>query len=376
MKISIKLDKRKSSQNQQGFPVVVRVYISGKTKMVATGFYSSIDHWNDEFSLPTKRHPDYYLFRDYLDNLQDRIKAVRIRALRSSLSVNDVASFLFEKSHTSFYEAALATRPDPDDYNDPRICALKDFNTMFPSVAVDSISWEMVDRYLKDRLKKRKARGVNSYLGSLKTIFGKVSTAENPFKGHRIVLPNKINKVANSDDLKILKDADLPFTQFVGGKAHYRNYWLLMFYLGGIDPEVLVRLRYDENVVGNRIMYSRNKGGSQMDCNNYIFPQAWEILKLYDCKPYLVPIYKTSYPSFRRNFNRRFKELCTELGLSVALRTKGPRYTFIDRAQQLLVDERITGQIVGHKRQTTTSLYTNEFPLVVQDEAHKKIIQL
>ncbi|MEE9361167.1 MAG: hypothetical protein V3U92_01055 [Cellulophaga sp.] len=62
--------------------------------------------------------------------------------------------------------------------------------------------------------------------------------------------------------------------------------------------------------------------------------------------------------------------------MSKILKPKTPRYTFINRAQELLVDERITAQIVGHKSKSTTSIYTNNFSLVAQDEAHLKIVKV
>ena len=90
-----------------------------------------------------------------------------------------------------------------------------------------------------------------------------------------------------------------------------------------------------------------------------------------------MPIYKAKdYTGFMKNFNNRLKKLCLKLELSKPLKPKTPRYTFIDRAQQLLIDERVTAQLVGHKRKTVTSLYTNDFPVSVQDAAHMKIIDI
>ena len=143
------------------------------------------------------------------------------------------------------------------------------------------------------------------------------------------------------------------------GFNNYRNYWLLMFYLGGIDPEVLSKLRYDRHLVNGRIVFNRDKGNSKTSCNNIVPKQAVEILELYkkSGEPYFVPIHNAkNYRTFSGNFSRRMRELSRKLDLSVELRPKSARYTFIDRAQQMLIDERVTAQIVGHKRKTTTSI--------------------
>ena len=65
-----------------------------------------------------------------------------------------------------------------------------------------------------------------------------------------------------------------------------------------------------------------------------------------------------------------------DLQLSKKPLSKSARATFIDRAQQLLIDERITMEIVGHTQQSVHSIYTDEFPLHVRDEAHLKIIEV
>jgi hypothetical protein len=74
--------------------------------------------------------------------------------------------------------------------------------------------------------------------------------------------------------------------------------------------------------------------------------------------------------------NDRFYSRLLDLNLTRRPLTKSARYSFINRAQQLLIDERITAEIVGHKRKTTTSIYSNSFPLEVRDQAHAKIIDV
>ncbi len=376
MKIAVKLDRRKQGETNLGFPVVVYCSQNYKKKTIRTGYYAKITQWNDKLAEPKKSHPDFYLLSDYLDNLKLRIKKLVRKSIDEVVSFDDVASFLFKKEYTTFFETA-------ENYiNNPlstKQSAINSFNTFFPGVSVTEVNKDMVQKYIGFLLAKgNKAGGVDSYMRSLRAIFNVIgSEYPNPFSKYKIEIPDKINVVASAEDLKILQNAQLENSGPIGGPFNFRNYWLLMFYLGGIDPEVLSKLRYDKNEVNGRIQFNRDKGRSKVACNNVIPPQAYEILNLYDCKPYFVPIYQSKdYKNFMSNFNRRFKVLCVKLNLSAELRPKTPRYTFINRAQQLLVDERVTAQIVGHKRKSTTSLYTNDFPLEVQDEAHLKIISI
>ena len=221
--------------------------------------------------------------------------------------------------------------------------------------------------------------GVDSYIRSLRALWNKHNKSENPFAGISIEIPDSVNPVATTEDIIKMKEVNLENNSEIGGYYNLRNYWLLMFYLGGIDTEVLTKLRYDQHVANNRINFNRNKGRSKTYCSNIITLEAEKLLSMYKERsyPFLVPIYKSSnYKTISGNYSRRLKELSIKPELSTKLKPKSARYTFIDRAQQLLVDERITAQIVGHKRRTTTSIYTNDFPIAVLDDFHKKIISM
>jgi len=373
MKIYIKLDKRAAGETPLGFPIVIYCSQNYKNKIIRTGFYAKNKTWNEKLGYVKVSHPDFYLINDQIDFINARIKIIIRKAFNENISLNSVPDFIFKKSYDTFYDAVIDF---VNNKKSTKHSAAEAFNNFYPGVGFSEISKEMVNGFIGKMLKKgNKPGGVDSYIRSLRALFNVLSEEPNPFTKYKIAIPDKTNVVASKNDIKTLRTAKLETIKAIGGANNYRNYWLLMFYLGGIDPEVLSKLRYDRHVVDGRIQFNRDKGQSKVACNNIIPGEAFEILKQYRCAPYLVPIYKSgNYTSFLGNFNRRFKDLCVKLNLSAKLRPKTPRYTFINRAQQLLVDERITAQIVGHKRKSTTSLYTNDFPLQVQDKAHIKII--
>lgn len=378
MKISIKLNKRKEKQTKKGAPIVIYVTQNYKQREWATGYYAKPNEWNSQKALPTSKHPNYYLVLDYINLINARILNVYRKNEHSTIALDEVKNLLFNREYSIFYEAAIALIGD-ENYDDTRLAAVNAFNVVFPNYGFSQITKSIVDKFIKSRLADgKKPSGVDSYIRSLRSLWNKTSELPNPFSGHTIQIPKKIQPVSSSEDLKKLATAKLTSRKkSISGPNHYRNYWLLMFYLGGIDPEVLVRLRYDENVVNGRINFNRQKGQSNTACSNIISDQATQILKQYNCKPYLVPIFKSSnQKAFIANMTGRMNDYFEHLQLSVPIRSKSARHTFIDRAQQLLIDERIAAQIVGHVRRTTTSIYTNDFPKEVQDQAHLKIIDI
>ncbi|AXT55719.1 hypothetical protein D1815_08135 [Aquimarina sp. AD1] len=227
--------------------------------------------------------------------------------------------------------------------------------------------------------KTRSPNGVISYLNSLITIWNKSTDHKNPFSGVKPKKQKTKSKALTVDDLLKIKNNDYASHMNArgGGIKNYLNYLMLCFYLGRIDLGDLVNLRYDEHVSNGRIEFNRFKGGTNVLVSNYIFPEAWELLQKYDCKPYLIPLALTNnYNTFIPNMSRYFASIQEKLKLSKKPYSKAPRYSFITRAQQILIDERITIKIVGHSQQSTHSIYKDEFPFHVRDEAHKKIIDL
>ena len=378
MKILIRLDKRSSKINEDGHPIIVQVTKAKKQIRRTIGWRSHPEDWDEGKERPLRSHPKYYELLDGLNTIQTRIGEARVTAIRKQLSIYEAVEMIFAPpSNDRFFERGLDLSGRSDQ--NTKYSALVSFNKEYPAVLVDEISRAMVEKWISKQLETRKPSGVDSYVRSLRAIWNKISDLPNPFAAHKIVIPPKINRVSSVRDLQILRDADLKYLGSIGSEGRYRDYWLLMFYLGGIDPEVLAKLRWDENVVRDRILFNREKGGSRMACNNIIPNPARELMEKYRDPedPFLVPIHKsTNYSGFMKNFANRLKTLSQKLDLSVDLRPKSARYTFIDRAQQRLIDERVTAQIVGHKRKTTTSLYTNAFPLQVQDQAHLEIIAL
>jgi integrase len=365
MKLSIKLDKSKRAENDKGHPIIVYITSNYGEKKIRTDYRAKKNQWNEKLFEPTKKHPDYYNLFRYIQELKTKISKIQFESTRTTLSIDEAVAMLFRKNFDSFFEIGMEGL---NKYS-TKASALKSFNKFAPNIGMHEIKTNLVGKYFAAELKKgRTARGVDSYKRSLKSIWNNNSTGPNPFNV-QIKIPEKENRVATTEDLIKLKNANLS-----GMSEFYRDCWLLMFYLGGIDLEVLKRLK-KENVVGDRVCFNRSKGNSETFCSNIILPEAQELIDKYQ-EDYFVPIHKYVYREFRSNFSRRFKPVCKKLGLTVELSPKNVRHTFIDRAQNLLIDERVVGQIVGHKFKTTTSLYTNQFPKVIQDEAHSKIVAL
>lgn len=386
MKASIKLvTTEKPSEN--GYPIYVFLRDAKKSPKKKVIGHSFIEYWDNKNNEILKTHPDY----DFLivELLEYRSKVYKIN--KTKLTYSEAFNLLFGegvKVYSSFYDLALSKcKGTPSE--GINTTALNSFNKFYPGIAISDITRDHAVSYMDYILTFQKPNGVHTYMRKLSALFTLLSADENPFKGVRPKKESTPAKELDDDDLKLIFN-----TRTIAYKKNhrtdnfrinrYRYYYMLLFYLGGIDCVDLKELRYDRHVFNGRIRFKRNKGGTDAYINNKIFPKAKAILDMFDCYPYLVPIYEySSYRGFLKNMNTRFYESLSDLELSdmaenLKLKrkplTKSARYSFINRAQQLLIDERITMELVGHTKKGVHSIYTNEFPLSVRDEAHRKII--
>lgn len=378
MKASIKLISTEPV-TENGYPVYLRL-THGKRRLKKCVCHSLLEDWDVINQVPYKHHDAYFEILPQLLDYHARVKKVNF----GNYAFDQAKKLLFPEStkkSSLFYDAALKFCA-PNKTGSVYITVLNSFNKFYPGVLITEITVKMVQDYMKCRLLNNKPNGVYAYLTKLQTLFSEVTNEPNPFKGVR---PRKTKtpqkQLLESDLVKLTTTYNfVPWQDFKSTSEtmnRYRYYWLLMFYLGGIDFIDLAKMRYDQHVVNGRIQFYRNKGGTEAFVNNIIPQQALEILSKFNCKPYLVPIYKSSnLDDFRNNMNRRFTNMVQDLQLTQRPLTKSARYTFINRARQLMVDERITMEIVGHEQQTVHSIYTDNFPLHIRDAAHLKIIEL
>jgi integrase len=377
MKASIKFQVSEK-QNANGFPVYKVLRASGKTALKKTMFRCLPQHWNYKTNLITTEHPNYDLLIADLLNVKSAMASVNL----GLYSYEDAKEKLFgaqKKQSTQFYKAAWVL---VDDTSNGSLygTVLNSFNTACPGVGISEITKSHAENYLKAILNHQTANGAHTYMRTLQSLFTKISDLENPFRGVRPKLVDTPSKDLSTEDLRRIFTTRTFKHKFDGRNTnetinYYRYYYMLMFYLGGIDAVDLAQLRYDKHVINGRVQFTRAKGGTSVMVNNKICTEALELLKHFSCYPYLVPLYKYKrHKDFVSNMNERLTATLKDLHLSRKPLSKSARYSFINMAQDLLIDERITAQLVGHKRKSTTSIYTRNFPISVQDEAHLKII--
>ncbi len=378
MRGKIKIDSRKHLLNDDGYPVVFYLTKDSKEKTIRTGYRSKKEHWDKANALPLKKHPDYLKLLNYLIKKKPLLSKLLDDARYRGIEFLEAEKTLMGFDSDLFYEMGLTVKGSRT-YK----IALNSFNKYYPNYPFTSITKQVVKQYMNILLstkvngKDRSPNGVISYLNTLTAIWNKLEKPNNPFSGIRPKSIRTKNKALTDDDLlKIINnDYEDHANSKGGGIKNYLNYFMLCFYLGGIDLGDLVLLKH-EDIIDNRIEFIRHKGGTNVRVSNFVFPEAWEIINKYGNKGYLIPLGNTNYKNFIPNLSRNLEDIKERLNLSKKPYSKSARYSFITRSQNLLVDERICQVLVGHSEHTTHSVYKDAFPKHIQDEAHLKIITL
>lgn len=362
-----------------GYPVTLTL-VDGKKRIKKCVAHCEPQFWDFDNQIPLKQSKYYNTLMPLVLNYKAKCVDVNF----GNYTFDAAKKLLFNPVTVAATDFFSAVKPFCNTTSTGKLytTVVNSFNNFAPGIAITDITKKIAQHYLLFLLQNHKANGAHAYMRTLNALYNKVSDGKNPFTGVR---PKKVKtpqKDLTALDISVLFNTRTYVNKYDGKNDvlsvnQYRYYFMLMFYLGGIDMVDLAALRYDLHVIDGRIQFYRFKGGTNAFINNKIVAPAFKILQLFDCYPYLVPIYKyKNYKAFVNNCNKRLNATTKDLKLSRRPLTKSARYTFINRAQELLIDARITSEIVGHIQQNTHSIYTNNFALHVRDAAHEKIISI
>lgn len=385
MKGKIRLDGRSKSLTAKGFPIVFSLAQDNKQKLIVTGFHAKSKHWDSKNALPTSKHPDYINLLNYLSVAKIKLAQLVNKSRTHYISLERAKHLLLKNDSTIFYKLGV-DYINNHDLKRTYIIALTAFNKMYSDYDCKDISPNIVTSF-KNRLlktpvngKPRSPNGVASYLATLTALWNKLNIEQdNPFSKVKVKSVRTKSKALSIMDLNKIKGYDIKphFHSGQGGVFNFCKYFMLCFYLGGIDFVDIANLK-TTNIVAGRIEFVRFKGGSDIFISNKIFPEAQEIMDYYqnNNSKKLVPLTPEFLTGWHGNLSRNREGFRKSMGMEKKAYTKSARYTFINFSRALLLDRRVIEEIVGHSSGGTHSVYEENYPTWVRDEAHRKVIDL
>lgn len=374
MTITLKLDK--SFKKKKGHPLVLYIYVSKTDKLLKfTGYYGTDENWNMEKDEPLPIHPRYVEIMDFL--LEKRRIIHNISSSRKRYTTEQIKNQILKNSESlyDFWEERISeikNQGTKDIYKS----TLSVFREYRKNVLFEDVDYNFLNGFKQFKKSTCSSGGINSYLKNIKAVYNegirrgmyKPDTFISPFS--KIMEPSEptMDKYFTIDEVKIITKKEV--------KTKYDCYFLLQFFLGGLDFVDIASIKKKLHIIGNRVKFHRFKGNTNELINNFIFPEAWEIINYFNDDEYLTDIYKFSkIDTVRGNYNRRYRNELESIGITSYFSSKTARYTFINIGKELGLNRDVVMELTGHARNDVHSIYEGRFSDKIKDEVHRKIIE-
>ena len=273
-------------------------------------------------------------------------------------------------------------------------------------IDINQIDYSLVndlDLYFKQHESERKIkqlsnRTINSYFLRYAIVFNEAHKyekynvkAENPFKliKRKAVEESNVKKNYSLNSLKKYFNTDfddlgsnLFFSYNVVKKIH-----MFQLLIGGVDFEDLSHLKWSD-IKDGRIIFKRHKnkrlnnGGKTI--SNKLFDTALHIIDELGTKESqfifsFIPSVKEDHKGYRlaiERFNNSCRKIDKKFYFSDSkLRSKTMRYTFRTIAGNLMINQMIIENLMGHSNNSVSMGYQGATPYEIQDMEHLKIIE-
>lgn len=150
--------------------------------------------------------------------------------------------------------------------------------------------------------------------------------------------------------------------------------FLFSYYAWGMNVTDIAKLRWDKNIQGNYIVYSRTKTRFTKTFRIPIIEPLQEILdicKEYSPKGYVFPILSSSIKdpnkqytrikTVTRDTNKTLKEIGKSLNIETPITTYVARHTFASVLKHQGTAASIIKEMMGHTKEETTEIYLKNF---------------
>ena len=370
------------------FPVKLYVSLNRETTRVGLGYYSVSENWDDT-SYFTKKEPNY------------KIKNVRLRGILSAVEEKIIK---LDKIDTKAVKAIIDKEVKGKDRPLGRFVDYMDefvdtktnkgtasvYATTRGKVAEfdENATFETIDA---GWLRRFEAWMVGEGLGTnyisiqlrnIRAVFNYAIdceyTALYPFRKFKIRTEQTAKRSLTVEQLRTLRDYEVePYQE------KYRDIFMLMFYLIGINSVDLCNLK-ESDIVNGRIEYRRAKTSKLYSIK--IEPEAMEIIDRHRGKGYLLDILDgySNYKDFVHRMNLGLKKVgeVERKGLGgkkhvtplfPGISSYWSRHTWATIAAGLDIPKETIAEALGHSAKTVTDIYIN-FDKRKVDEANRKVI--
>lgn len=374
MQVKFKIVGRKSNT---GYPVRIYIYLNGTRIEMNTGVFIQDFNNFDSLTLVHNGEPNFKVKNIKLRHIQSELEMLMLTEKNPKI-IKEKIEILVDgeprkkkvKTFTDFIMDFAATKENSGTRGLYELTARKvaDFDTKADFESMDAAWLKEFERYNIKR--GMSVNGIAIHLRNIRTVFNwcidNEYTDKYPFRKFKVKSEKVPIRNLTAEQIAKLRDYDVEPWQEI-----YRDFFMLSFYLCGINPVDLLHLKAD-NINNGRLTYKRRKTGHLFDLP--VPKEAQEIITKYNGKNYLLcPLDKYSdYKDFLHHWNDALKKIgTTELVQDkVGKRRKivyhplypnmtvyTARYSFASIAAELDIPRETVALCLGHSWADVTSHY-------------------
>ena len=378
------LDMRKPRVKTGDCPI--KMVVNARVIMrISTGMYCLPEEWDG--AMPVQKHRQNKL-RKMLVDVEDMIYhiegTISDKELKNKIEclIGTKEEVTYQLSDRIMQYAELARAKSTRDLYSLTAKVVGEYDKDATYTSVDRRWLEAFDRWM-DVTKGMKMNTRSVHMRNLRAVYNwgldNEYTSNYPFRKFVIRQEETKKRNLSVEELRAL----IAYKPTIKGHEYYRDIFMLLFYLIGINISDLMDLKH-EDLINGRIEYRRKKTGKLYSIK--VEPEAQKIIDRYKGKEYLLNV-KEKHPYFGTFINQQLKsmgevkevgqggrhELVTPL-LPSDVSTYWARHTWATIAASLDIPKETISAALGHEiGSSTTSIYI-EFDRKKIDKANRKVI--
>lgn len=391
------LDQRRIKQDGT-YPLLIRVTHQRKILPIQLGVSIPKSDWNSKSSTIKPSCPLYKDIYDLINESEYRIQKaiIALEKRPNSYRVSDIKSLLSSENlkDMSFkqYAERCINQMKVSGRVGNALSYLQALNSICNFSKKELHFSDITYKFLSDydtfmRSKGTKVNAISCYLRGIRAIFNRainedvISIEHYPFRKFRLKTEATPSRAISRENIRKLFSCPLAEGT---AKWHYRNYFMLMFCLIGINFADLCTLTKD-NIHNGRVIYKRRKTGRIYSI--LLHPLAIKILDYYQTSDgrYLLPILpncKLEPMTLKQTLKQKLKQMNKSLNrlaryafVDEMITTYSSRYSWANIAREIGISKEIIAEALGHSYgNRVTGIYLEGYGDQAMDEANIKVI--
>lgn len=388
-------------------PIVFKVYLGNKSKILTTPFSVQENQWDAKNKKVKSSHGKAREINETLKKLDTRLNEAIIELESEELdyNLNDIVTkFLTQSAGNKIKSTSVK------DFFQQRVDSLDELTRFGYAKAIKEsmqalfrfdknkdlrfkdIDFEYLVKYENFLAKTCNNATIRIRMTDLRTLFnlaiqsGYAKKEDYPFRSYSIQkrLKMQSRKIAlSTEQFAMFKSFDCG--KFPKYTDTYKMF-LFSYYVGGMNFKDMAFLEWD-NIKDNRLYYTRSKTGR--DFNVPLRAEALEILEYYRSyvKPepvkYIFPVIlknglvdKQLHGRYRRclrTFNSGLKFIAEQTGIDEDITSYVSRHSFATHLKFNNVSSDVISQVMGHSSVAVTNSYLKDFENDIIDDAFSKL---